>query len=119
MDTKRSQVNMGPAPGDNFSHQLSGEVQKPHKPSNIQRRLNIKGRTAPKHSLQFVLDGARGAQGNQVAGKNKAAVAVRGAGTDCIPVKEANIFPGLRQVVGTGQPDNTAADHQNIAVFFH
>jgi hypothetical protein len=56
-----------------------------------------------------------------MADKNETAVSVGGSGvgTDGILLQQANIFARFRQIVGTGQPDNTPADYQNITLFFH
>ena len=64
-------------------------------------------------------DRTGGAQGDEVAGKNETAVAGGCTGTDGFPLKQANLFSGFGQVIGTGQSDNAAADYQNIAMFFH
>jgi hypothetical protein len=43
----------------------------------------------------------------------------RRIGTDRILLQQANGFACSSQILGTRQSDNTFADYQNIAVFFH
>lgn len=62
---------------------------------------------------------SRSAQGSQMASEYQPAVTVGGAGPDFVLLNDANLFAGFYQIVGTGQPDNPAADDKNVSVSAH
>jgi hypothetical protein len=95
------------------------EVQKPHQSFDIRRKADVKGRSPAKHSLYFLSNRSRGAQGNQMTGKYETAVAVGGAGADVVLLNKADTFAFFRQIVGAGLSDISPADYENIAVSVH
>ncbi len=94
---------------------MPGEVEQPARPGDVRARIHIQGSVPAQQRSQSRAHHARHGQGAGVAGRDRAAVAMRAAVPRQALFEHPHAGPGLEQIQRAGQADHAATHDQNVA----